>query len=155
MLDQDQTTSNDLQHLTAELVASYVANNTVHINDLPSLIASVHAALGNLGRPEAPRPEKFTAPVSIRKSITPDYLISMEDGKRYKSLKRHLAGRGLSPHEYRQKWNLPSDYPMVAPAYSEQRSQLARALGLGRKAEAPEPAPKPRARKKPASVEAA
>ena len=145
MLDQDQVSKSDLPQLTAELVASYVSNNSVHVSDLPSLISSVHAALTGLGTPEAPEPEKLNPPVSIRKSITPDHLISMEDGKRYKSLKRHLAGRGLTPAQYRQKWSLPADYPMVASAYSEQRSQLARALGLGRKAkEEPEPAPAPK-----------
>jgi predicted transcriptional regulator len=93
----------------------------------------VHAALENLGKPVQKEPEKPTPPVPIKKSITPDYLISLEDGKRYKSLKRHLAGRGLTPEQYREKWGLPWDYPMVAPTYSAQRSELARSLGLGRK----------------------
>lgn len=144
MLDRDQVSSNELPHLTAELVASYVSNNSVHVNDLPSLIASVHAALVSLGEPQAPEPEKLNPPVSIRKSMTADHLVSMEDGKRYKSLKRHLAGRGLTPAVYRQKWGLPPDYPMVAPNYSAQRSALAKSLGLGRKREVPAPAAAPK-----------
>jgi predicted transcriptional regulator len=148
LLDQDQDFESELPQLTAELVASYVSNNSVHVNDLPNLISSVHAALSGLGQPKAPEPEKLNPPVSIRKSIGDDYVISMEDGRRYKSLKRHLSGRGLTPQQYRQKWGLPPDYPMVAPAYARQRSELAKALGLGRKREeAPAPAPK-RGRKK-------
>jgi predicted transcriptional regulator len=103
LLDQNQSVRDELPNLTAEIVASYVANNTVHVNDLPNVISSVHAALTNLRQPKAPEPERLTPPVSIKKSISPDYLISMEDGKRYKSLKRHLSGRGLTPAEYRQK----------------------------------------------------
>jgi predicted transcriptional regulator len=156
LLHQDQELQNDLPQLTAELVASYVSNNSVHVNDLPNLISSVHAALSSLGEPKAHEPEKLNPPVSIRKSIGDDYLISMEDGRRYKSLKRHLSGRGLSPQQYRQKWGLPSDYPMVAPAYARQRSELAKALGLGRKREeAPAPAPKRGRKKTAASAEAA
>ncbi|MGA0594587.1 MucR family transcriptional regulator [Enterovirga sp. CN4-39] len=152
MQGQDQTSANDLQFFTAELVASYVAKNPVHISDLPNLISTVHAALSNLGQPKAAEPEKLTPPVSIKKSVTPDYLISMEDGRRYKALKRHLAGKGLTPAEYRHKWGLPSDYPMTAPAYSERRSQLARTLGLGRKKEESPPTGNSRTRKKPAGT---
>jgi predicted transcriptional regulator len=149
---QDQTSANDLPFFTAELVASYVAKNAVHMSELPGLISSVHAALSNLGQPKEAEPEKLIPPVSIKKSVTPDYLISLEDGRRYKSLKRHLAGKGLTPAAYRQKWGLPSDYPMTAPAYSAQRSQLARTLGLGRKKEeAPPPPAKGRTRKKAAA----
>ena len=154
MLDQNQDVRDELPSLTAEIVASYVANNSVHVNDLPNVISSVHAALTNLGQPKEAEPEKLTPPVSIRKSLGDDFLISMEDGRRYKSLKRHLSGRGLTPQQYRQKWGLPSDYPMVAPAYGRQRSELAKALGLGRKKEeapAPAPAPKSRGRKKAAA----
>jgi predicted transcriptional regulator len=154
LLDLDQDLQNELPSLTAEIVASYVANNTVHVSDLPNVISSVHAALTNLGQSKSPEPEKLTPPVSIRKSIGDDFLISMEDGRRYKSLKRHLAGRGLTPQQYRHKWGLPSDYPMVAPAYARQRSELAKALGLGRKREeapAPAPAPKRSGRKKAAA----
>ncbi len=147
MLDLDQDLQNELPGLTAEIVASYVANNTVHVSDLPNVISSVHAALTNLGQPKASEPEKLTPPVSIRKSIGDDFLISMEDGRRYKSLKRHLAGRGLTPQQYRHKWGLPSDYPMVAPAYARQRSELAKALGLGRKREGTRACPRPEAQR--------
>ena len=121
-----------------------MANNTVHVSDLPTVISSVHAALTNLGQPREKEPEKPTPPVSIKKSIGDDYLISMEDGRKYKSLKRHLSGHGLTPQQYRQKWGLPSDYPMVAPSYARHRSELAKALGLGRKREAASPAPAPK-----------
>jgi predicted transcriptional regulator len=150
LLDQHQDSQTGLSQLTAELVASYVSNNSVHVSDLPTLISSVHAALTALGSPKATEPEKLNPPVSIKKSVTADHLISMEDGKRYKALKRHLSGRGLTPTQYRAKWGLPADYPMVASGYSEQRSQLAKTNGLGRKAKeapAPVPAPKRGARK--------
>lgn len=115
----------------------------------------MHAALSGLGEPKALKPEKLNPPDSIRKSIGDDYLISMEDGRRYKSLKRHLSGRGLTPEQYRQKWGLPSDYPVVAPAYARQRSELAKALGLGRKREeVPAPAPMRGRKKAAASAEA-
>ena len=95
---------------------------------------SVHASIAGLSTPAAAQePEKPVPPVSIKKSITPDYLISLEDGKRYKSLKRHLSGRGLTPDEYRAKWGLQRDYPMVVPNYAAQRSELAKSMGLGRK----------------------
>jgi predicted transcriptional regulator len=133
----------DLVHLTADIVAAYVAGNTVASTEIPSLVAGVHASLANLGKPVEAASEQLKPPVSIKKSITPDYLISLEDGRQYKSLKRHLAGKGLTPADYRAKWGLPRDYPMVAPSYSEQRSQLARASGLGqaRKKAAAKPAP--------------
>ena len=130
-MDQDQSSSGN-RALAAEIVASYVANNSLRSSDLPDLIASVYGALQGLGQPAAePAAEPLTKPVSIKKSITPDYLISMEDGRQYKSLKRHLTGRGLTPAEYRTKWDLPSDYPMVASGYSERRSELAKSFGLG------------------------
>ena len=133
----------DLVQLTADIVAAYVSGNKVGTADLTSLVAGVHTSLSNLGKPAQAAPEPLKPPVSIKKSITPDYLISLEDGKQYKSLKRHLAGKGLTPAQYREKWGLPRDYPMVAPSYSEQRSQLARASGLGqaRKKAAAKPAP--------------
>jgi len=130
----DDRTSPDPIELTADIVSAFVSNNTVTPAELPVLISSVHNTLGNLGKPaQAPEPEKLVPPVPIKKSITPDFLISLEDGKRYKSLRRHLKGRGLTPEQYRAKWGLPHDYPMVAPNYSVQRSELARSLGLGRK----------------------
>ena len=119
---------------TSEVVAAYLAKNHVQPSDLPSLIASVHAIFGTLGKPEAPaqEPAKLVPPVSIKKSVTDEYLVSLEDGKRYKSLKRHLGTHDLTPNEYRAKWGLPSDYPMTAPAYAARRSELAKTLGLGR-----------------------
>src|SRR4051812_6723939 len=126
---------------TADVVAAYVANNSVAAADLPQLIASVHQTFGALLSP--PPEEKPTPRIPIKKSITPDHLISLEDGKPYKSLKRHLGRYGLTPVEYRMKWGLPPDYPMVAPNYAKQRSELAKSLGLGqqrrRRAEPPVP----------------
>ena len=123
-----------LAEVTSEVVAAYVAKNHLQPSELPSLISSVHAALGSLGKPVEPAeaPVKLLPPVSIKKSVADDYLVSMEDGKRYKSLKRHLGTHGLTPTEYRAKWGLPQDYPMVAPAYAARRSELAKTLGLGR-----------------------
>ena len=130
-----------LAERTADVVSAYVANNALHVSQLPELIVSVHAALKRLSAPgpiEAERPEP---PVPIKKSVTPDFLISLEDGRQYKSLKRHLTGRGLTPDQYRERWGLPRDYPMVAPNYAKQRSELAKALGLGRfRAQSSEPA---------------
>jgi predicted transcriptional regulator len=127
----DEPTNPDDMTLTAEVVSAFVSHNSVRAADLPDLIASVHAALQSLKAPQQAEPEKREPPVSIKKSITPDFLISLEDGKRYKSLRRHLTSRGLTPQAYREKWGLPLDYPMVAPNYAKQRSELARASGLG------------------------
>ncbi len=120
----------DLAQLTADVVAAYVTKNSVRPLDLPELIASVHAALKGLSEPQV-EPEKLQLPVPIKKSVTPDFLISLEDGRPYKTLRRHLTGRGLTPDQYREKWALPRDYPMVAPNYAKQRSELAKSLGLG------------------------
>jgi len=124
--------SSDLVGLSADVVAAYVSNNSVTQSDLPSLIASVHTALRDaaIGKQQ---PEKVVLepPVSVKKSISANHLISMEDGRPYKSLKRHLTARGLTPAQYREKWSLPIDYPMVAPNYSKARSELAKAIGLG------------------------
>ena len=144
--------------MTADLVAAYVSNNNVPVTELSALIAKVHAALTSLGKEavaEFAGPEKPTA-AQIRKSITPDALISFEDGKSYKTLKRHLTLRGLSPEGYRAKYGLASDYPMTTANYSAQRSALAHALGLGQQrrkiapeaTDAPQAAPKARGRKK-------
>jgi len=124
--------------LSADLVAAYVGNNPVPASQLPSLIAATHAALLALGK-EAPRePEKLVPAVPIKKSITPDAIICLEDGRAFKSLKRHLISKyDLTPEQYRSRWGLPADYPMVAPAYAEARSQLAKASGLGRRATKP------------------
>jgi predicted transcriptional regulator len=125
--------SADFVALSADVVAAYVSNNSVPQADLPSLIATVHSALRKAADAKDAEKIALEPPVSVKKSITADFLISMEDGKRYKSLKRHLTGRGLTPAQYREKWSLPGDYPMVAPNYSKARSELAKALGLGQK----------------------
>lgn len=130
--------------LTADIVAAHVSNNSVGINDLPSLIANVHGALASLGEPAVAEEVKPEPAVSVRASIKPDYIVCLEDGKKLKMLKRHLMTHyQLTPEDYRAKWNLPSDYPMVAPSYAEKRRALAHKIGLGRKAaaKAPEPAP--------------
>ena len=135
----DETTSIDngenLMELTAEVVAAYVSNNSLPIADLPGLISDVYGALG---RSSAPQPvaeaEKPKPAVSVKKSVTDDHIICLEDGKKFKSLKRHLMTHyGLSPEDYREKWDLPSDYPMVAPSYAAARSRLAKEMGLGHK----------------------
>ncbi|WP_158915004.1 MucR family transcriptional regulator [Caulobacter sp. S45] len=119
--------------LTADIVSAYVTNNTVTAADLPMLIQQVHNALTQAASgPQAEPAPPLTPAVPIKKSVTPDYLISLEDGRKYKSLKRHLNTRGMSPDEYRAKWGLAKDYPMVAANYSAQRSSLAKTLGLGR-----------------------
>ena len=122
-----------LIEMTADLIAAYVSKNHVRAAELPELISTVHASLAGMGSaPVAePEPVKLVPPVSIKKSITDDYLVSLEDGQRYKSLKRHLNVRGLTPEEYRLKWGLPVDYPMVAPSYAAKRSELAKSIGLG------------------------
>ncbi|HEY0234027.1 MAG TPA: MucR family transcriptional regulator [Afipia sp.] len=121
--------------LTAKIVSAYVSNNSTTAADIPALIAQVHAALlrvANGGAEAIPLPEPARPAVSVKKSMTPDYLVCLEDGKRFKSLKRHLRSRyNLSPEQYRAKWGLPDDYPMVAPNYAVARSQLARKMGLG------------------------
>src|SRR5271156_4136674 len=127
--------SNPIQ-LAAEIVAAFVSNNPLPKGELPSLIQAVHIAVVRLAaEPESGQPqvEEQTPAVPVRKSITPDYLICLDDGKRFKSLRRHLIGLGLTPDQYREKWNLPSDYPMVAPNYAAQRSAMAKSIGLGRK----------------------
>ena len=129
----DNGRPSNLVSLATDIVSAFVANNSLARTELPSLIASVHGALSGLGRPAAQEPERSAPPVPIKKSVTPDYLISLEDGKQYKSLKRHLRGRGLTPEQYREKWGLPWDYPMVAPNYAKQRSEMATKMGLGQK----------------------
>jgi len=125
----------NLIELTAEIVSAYVSNNSVASGELPRLIGDVHSALNRTadgaGEPES-EPQKPA--VSVRKSVTPDYIICLEDGKRFKSLKRHLRTHyDLTPDEYRAKWGLPADYPMVAPNYAKARSNLAKEMGLGQK----------------------
>lgn len=135
MTDKPHNHSAELVELTADVVSAYVANNPVPVTGLPDLIASVHASLSGIGQPEAQPAAELVPAVNPKKSVFPDYLICLEDGKRFKSLRRHLnVDFGLSPEEYRTKWNLPHDYPMVAPNYSATRSALAKAAGLGVKA---------------------
>lgn len=139
--------------LVAEIVAAYVGNNSVAASELPGLIQGVSCALGTLGTaPTVEAPIEQKPAVSVRKSVTPDFIICLEDGKAFKSLKRHIRNAyGLTPAAYREKWGLPHDYPMVAPNYSASRSAIALSLGLGRKPE-PEPAAKPVPRRKKAAV---
>ena len=131
----DTNEGRQFSELAAEIVAAYVSNNTVRPEELGTLISEVHTALKRApGGPAEPVPEPQEPAVSIRKSVSPDYLVCLEDGKKFKSLKRHLQNaHGMSPAEYRAKWGLKKDYPMVAPNYSEARSSLARTAGLGRK----------------------
>jgi predicted transcriptional regulator len=118
--------------LSAELVAAYVSHNSVPAGDLAALIGSIHATLTKLGvDTAATEPEKLNPAVAIKKSVTPGYIICLDDGKRFKSLKRHLATLGMTADQYRLKWNLPKDYPMVAPEYAAKRSALAKSFGLG------------------------
>ncbi len=125
-----------LLDFTADIVSAYVGNNPVSASDLSNIIGDVYKALGDVARVTQPltKPEKLKPAVSIKKSLTHEYLICLEDGKRFKSLKRHLRTHfGLSPDQYREKWGLPPEYPMVAPAYAEARSNLAKQMGLGQK----------------------
>jgi predicted transcriptional regulator len=132
----ETTIDMDLVEFSSSIVAAYVSNNAVAPGDLPRLIAEVHGALKGLGKEEASEPVEEKKPaVPVRKSVTAEYIICLEDGKKFKSLKRHLRTHyNLSPEEYREKWGLPADYPMVAPSYSATRSKLAKENGLGRKA---------------------
>ena len=129
---------NDLQEtlvtLTADIVAAHVSNNSVAVSDLPILISNVHGALTSLGTAAAEPEVKQEPAVSIRSSVKPDYIMCLEDGKKLKMLKRHLMTHyQMTPDQYRAKWNLPADYPMVAPNYAEQRRTLAKKIGLGTK----------------------
>ena len=127
--------SNDLLALTTEIVAAHVSNNTVAVGDLPQLINQVYNSLANIGvAPAAPvtRPQPAT---SVKKSVQPDYIVCLEDGKKLKMLKRHLkTAYNMTPEAYRERWGLPPDYPMVAPNYARQRSRLAKEIGLGTRA---------------------
>lgn len=132
-MEPDNSPSSPLLGMVAEIVSAYVANNPVQAGDLPKLIENVHAALIDVDQ-QSTNPEQagLKPAVPIKKSVTDDHIVCLEDGKKFKSLKRHLRTRyDLSPEEYRQKWGLPRDYPMVAPNYAKQRSQLARKMGLG------------------------
>jgi predicted transcriptional regulator len=129
----DNTASGNYIELTAGIVSAYVSNNSVASSDIPGLINQIHAALLRVstGTSDA-QPEPLKPAVSIKKSITPDYLVCLEDGKKFKSLKRHLRTQyNMTPEQYRDKWSLAPDYPMVAPNYAQARSQLAKQMGLG------------------------
>ncbi|UYH51699.1 MucR family transcriptional regulator [Candidatus Kirkpatrickella diaphorinae] len=122
-----------LLELTVKIVSSHVANNPVTSEDLPSMIKRVYEALRGAGAVEA-EPERPQPAVPIKRSVFPDYIVCLEDGKKLKMLKRHLqSAYGMSPEQYRERWGLPADYPLVAPNYAERRSHLAREIGLGRK----------------------
>ncbi|MHA6718180.1 Ros/MucR family transcriptional regulator [Sphingomonas sp. RS6] len=130
--------SSDVQEtlvsLTADIVAAHVSNNSVAVSDLPQLIQNVHGALTGLGTAPAEPEVKQEPAVSVRASVKPDYIVCLEDGKKLKMLKRHLMTHyQMTPEQYRAKWNLPADYPMVAPNYAEQRRTLAKKIGLGTK----------------------
>lgn len=127
----------ELVSITASIVAAYVSNNTISSSELPGLIAETHAALSRAaGRTAAPEREEAKPKIAVKKSVMPDYIICLEDGKKFKSLKRHLRTHyNMSPEEYREKWGLPHDYPMVAPNYAAARSQLAKKMGLGMRRE--------------------
>ena len=132
MADQ-AVSSRSVIELTADIISAFVSNNSISKTDLPALISSVHAALQRIGN-SAPTEEPKLAPaVPVKKSITLDFLIGLEDGRPYKSLKRHLTRLGLTLQQYREKWSLPANYPMVAPSYAARRSELAKSSGLGQR----------------------
>jgi len=151
MIEQDKR--DQITTLTADIVSAYVSNNPVPAADLANLIANIHRSMSALAAGEAEAPAETLKPaVPIKKSIQDDYIVCLEDGKKFKSLKRHIGVHyGLTPDEYRQKWNLSPDYPMVAPSYAASRSALAKSMGLGRKKSVPTPLPAKRGRKKTAA----
>ncbi len=128
----DEATASDILALTAQIVSAHVAVNPVGPDALPDLIRDVHRAMSNLGAPPPPAPERPQPAVPVKKSVFPDYIVCLEDGKKLKMLKRHLmSAYGLTPDQYRERWSLGSDYPMVAPNYAQHRSSLAKKIGLG------------------------
>ena len=151
LTDTNVAPNQDFLDCTVDIVSAYVEKNALSPADVPKLVRDVHAALSGLHAAAGPTEVAATPAVSIRKSITPDYLICLDDGKKFKSLKRHIGQLGMTPEQYRAKWNLPADYPMVAPNYSAYRSSLAISLGLGRKA-GERPKPKRRAKAAPAAA---
>jgi len=146
-------TIDPIVELTAEVVSAYVASNSVPRPELPSLIERIHSTFQNLGKPAVPEAPAAEPAVPVKKSVTADYIICLEDGRKFRSLKRHLMTKyGMTPEDYRAKWNLPRDYPMVAPNYAAVRSDLAKKMRLGHRAAESEQsdaptAPAPRARK--------
>ena len=131
----EQSKSNDLLTLTTNIVSAHVANNSVALSDLPRLIREVHDTLANVGAGTQREQERPTPAVPVRRSVTPEHIVCLEDGKKLKMLKRHLkTAYNMTPEEYKERWNLPADYPMVAPNYAKQRSKLAKQIGLGTRA---------------------
>jgi predicted transcriptional regulator len=130
-MDENTAPNLRLTDLTSDIVSAYVSKNSVPPGELPSLIASVHGALSRVNEPQQEASPQREPPMPWKKAIKPDHIISFEDGRPYKSLKRHLSTRGLTPEQYREKWGLPPSFPMVAPNYSAARSELAKKLGLG------------------------
>lgn len=127
-----ENANSELLALTADIVAAHVSNNSVAVGDLPRMIADVYQTLSSVGDAPEEVAEELVPAVAIRSSIKPDYIVCLEDGKKLKMLKRHLkTAYNMTPDEYRQRWGLPSDYPMVAPNYAAQRSKLAKEIGLG------------------------
>lgn len=121
-------------HMTAEIVAAYVSKNPLGTEQVPEIIRNVHTTLARLGSSDGARTEDLRPAVPVKKSVTPEFIICLEDGKKLKMLKRHLrTNYNMTPEEYRTKWGLPADYPMVAPSYAAQRSEFAKKIGLGRK----------------------
>lgn len=129
----EKNTSGTFIELTAGIVSAYVSNNTVQASDIPALISNVHSALLRVSSGQAePQGDALRPAVAVKRSITPEYIVCLEDGKKFKSLKRHLRTQyAMTPEQYREKWGLPPDYPMVAPNYAAARSQLAKQMGLG------------------------
>lgn len=142
-MSEQESVSADYLGLTADVVAAFVGNNSVPAAELPDLIAKVHGALLRLSTPAPAVVEEVLKPaVPVKKSVTPEFIICLEDGLKFKSLKRHLRTKyNMTPEEYRAKWGLPNDYPMVAPSYAEARSNLAKKMGLGQQRKKPVPAP--------------
>ncbi len=150
-MTQELPERGELLALTAEIVGAYLGNNAIDAGNVPDVIGAVFAKLTELSTDEKPLPETLTPAVPIKRSVTDDYIVCLEDGKKLKMLKRHLmTAYGMTPEEYRARWGLKPDYPMVAPTYAAKRQELAKKIGLGRKPRAPEPAaaPKGRSRKK-------
>ncbi|MEQ5788561.1 MucR family transcriptional regulator [Erythrobacter sp. NFXS35] len=134
MQDVENEMNETLITLTSDIVSAHVSNNDVAVGDLPGLITNVYAALANLGEKPVVEEPKPQPAVAIRNSVKPEYIVCLEDGKKLKMLKRYLRTNfNMTPEEYRARWNLPADYPMVAPAYAEKRRDLAKKIGLGRK----------------------
>jgi predicted transcriptional regulator len=132
MVDSKET--NELLELTTEIVSSHLGNNTVAVQDIPELIRQVYGTLTTIDQAPSAQPDRPPAAVSVKRSITPDYIICLEDGRKLKMLKRHLkTAYNMTPEEYRERWGLQADYPMVAPNYARQRSELAKKIGLGTK----------------------